>query len=123
MKNLIKIVLICTLTGFVYHPACSQDLSKADPKHTQVLLDTLNVKSFIVTVHPGDKIPTHSHPVYMTYFITGGKLSTTENGKTSVREIKPGMHAMHSSQGPHSAENVGTTDLSFIVVEINQKSK
>ena len=121
MKKMVKIILVGVLFSLSYFPAFSQDLTKADPTHTSVLLDTLNVKTFLVTVHPGEKIPVHSHPVYLTYYITGGKMSTTMNGKTSVKEIKPGSRVMHASQGPHSAEYVGTTDLSFIVVEIYPK--
>lgn len=112
-------ILFCS----VFHPAYSQDLTKVDPQQTAVLLDTLNVKTFLVTVHPGEQIPVHSHPVYLTYYLTAGKMSTTMNGKSSVKDIKAGMKVMHPYQGPHSAENVGTTDLSFIVVEIYPKPK
>jgi beta-alanine degradation protein BauB len=121
MKNIIKTLLIAVLLSTASQFVFSQDLTKADPAHTKVLLDTLNVKTFLVTLHPGDKVPTHSHPVYMTYYITGGKMSQTENGKTTTKEIKSGTRVMHQQQGPHSAENSGTTDISFIVVEIYPK--
>lgn len=123
MKNIIKIILAAIFFGTASQIVFSQDLTKADPSHTKVLLDTLNVKSFLVTLHPGDKVPNHSHPVYMTYYITGGRMSQTVNGKTTTKEIKPGTHVMHQQQGPHSAENSGTTDISFIVVEIYPKQK
>jgi beta-alanine degradation protein BauB len=123
MKNIFKTLLAVIMISILSYPAFSQDVTKADPAHTNVLLDTLNVKTYLVTLLPGDKVPVHSHPVYMTYFLTGGKMSQTENGKTTTKEIKPGTRSMHPQQGPHSAENTGTTDLSFIVVEIYPKQK
>ncbi|MDP4224688.1 MAG: cupin domain-containing protein [Bacteroidota bacterium] len=120
MKKFVRLVLVCVLFNFLYHPVYSQDMAKVAPEVCKVLQDTLNVKMTMVTLHPGDKLPTHTHPTCMVYFLTGGKLSETLNGKTTAMDFKPGTHLMVGPMPPHSDENVGDTDLIFLLVEIGQ---
>lgn len=120
MKTIVRLALVSILFLFLQLNARSQDLTQVDKVHCTVLNDTSNVRLVMVTLHPGEKLESHTHPTWMAYFITGGKLGHTENGKTSVYEFKPGMHLMGGPTTAHSDQNVGDADMQFLLVEIKK---
>ena len=67
---------------------------------------------------PGDKLPMHSHPANVVYFVTGGKTKTvTVDGKTTETEHKAG-EAVWSNAITHSNENIGSAPTKAVVVEL-----
>ncbi|MGV9865469.1 cupin domain-containing protein [Rhodococcus koreensis] len=65
---------------------------------------------------PGAAIGEHVHTrTEEIYFIVSGAGRMTLDGET--REVGPGDLAMTPLNGRHSIENIGDTDLEFIVVE------
>jgi quercetin dioxygenase-like cupin family protein len=69
---------------------------------------------------PGDKEPMHAHPDILIYVIQGGKLkSTTPDGKSQVVEYKTGDVVWRPAL-THSIENVGTTKLKALLVEVKK---
>jgi beta-alanine degradation protein BauB len=122
MNNCLKIMILLMLGICSGSRAQSQDLVVADPSHCIVLNDTAGVRMVMITLHPGDKLPEHSHPVWMAYCITGGKMSETCDGKSTVFTLTPGMHVMGKSMGAHTDENVGKTDIRFLLIEIGAEA-
>jgi quercetin dioxygenase-like cupin family protein len=122
MKKLFTLLPVLALC-FSAQVVRSQDMSKVDPVHCKVLNDTANVRLILVTLHPGDKLPLHSHPTWIFYSLTGGKIGHVEQGKTTTLTLEPGMHAAGVSGPAHEDVNLGNTDVSFLVVEITPKSK
>jgi quercetin dioxygenase-like cupin family protein len=121
MKNLIKILIVFVCFIFANNSVKSQELNKVDPAHCAILNDTLNVKLMKITLHPGEKLPVHSHPVYMFYCLTGGKITFTSEGKTITKTYKAGDHYINGPVNAHSHENVGKTDISILLIEIGAK--
>lgn len=100
--------------------ACAQDMVKVAPKNTKVLVDNDQVRVIEVSLKPGEKLPMHSHPANVVYFVTGGKTKTTlADGKVMETEHKAG-EATWSEPVTHSNENAGTMATKALVVELKK---
>jgi beta-alanine degradation protein BauB len=100
--------------------ALAQDPVKVAPDNYKVALDNDNVRVCNVTVKPGGKVATHSHPDHVVYAINGGKLKFTyPDGKTKDVEIKTG-EAMFIKAETHQGENTGTGDLKLVIFELKK---
>jgi quercetin dioxygenase-like cupin family protein len=82
------------------------DPVRVDPKHFKVRLNNARVRVLEFTAKPGDKIPMHTHPDYVTYNISGGKTTFSfPGGKTAEREATAGAATFNKSEA-HAA-NIG----------------
>ncbi len=101
----------------------AQDAAVVNPKTIHVTLDNEHVRFFEATIPPGWKENRHSHPTSIVYIIEGGKvLNHAADGKTSETTYTAGMTAYRDPL-THWAENIGTTTIKLIVVELKpQKS-
>lgn len=80
------------------------DPVRVDPKHFKVRLSNAWVRVLEFTAKPGDKVPMHAHPDYVTYNFTGGKTKfTSADGKTEEREAAAGTATWRDSEN-HGAE-------------------
>ena len=104
----------CVCAGAVL----AQDMVKVAPNNSKVLVDNDQVRVVEVSLKPGEKLPMHSHPSYVVYFLTGGKVkTTTADGKSTEVEHKAG-EAIWSEPVTHSNVNIGTTLQKALVVEL-----
>ncbi|MDZ7362720.1 MAG: cupin domain-containing protein [candidate division KSB1 bacterium] len=127
MKNpcrTVASIVFATLTFvLVTRSAVAQDPVKVAPSMCKVLLENDRVRVLDFWVKPGGKIPMHSHPAAVTYFITTGKMKTTmPDGKVTEMEPKAG-EARWAEAVTHANENIGTTEAHVIVVEIKEPVK
>ncbi len=104
------------VAGMIY----AQDVVKvAGDSHT-VLLENDQVRVLKVDVKPGQKVPMHSHPHNVAYFLTDGKIKLTlPDGKTQERDIKAGTSSW-SEAATHAAENIGSADFQEIQIELKK---
>jgi quercetin dioxygenase-like cupin family protein len=122
MKNIIHLltgVLVATL-GLVFatETVMAQDAVKVAPNVYKVLLENEQVRVLDVMAKPGEKIAMHSHPAYAVYMLSPGKVRfTLPDGKTMEAELKAGSASWHEAES-HAAENVGTTEIRAVVVEL-----
>jgi quercetin dioxygenase-like cupin family protein len=73
-----------------------------------------------VSLKPGEKVGTHSHPDHVVFLLTDAKLKETiADGKTNEITGKAG-EAKWMKAVTHSTENAGTTPLRGIVVELKE---
>ena len=124
-KLLQSVVIVLPLLGLLclMSIATAQDAAKNCADMCKVVLENEHVRVLDYWVKPGGKIPMHSHPAAVTYYITGGKLRTTlPDGKVTEVETKPG-EARWSDGVTHANENIGTADAHVIVVEMKQAMK
>ena len=99
-------------------PARAQDPAAVNAKTIQVKLDNDRVRVLEATLQPGDKEQMHSHPAYVVYVVAGGKVRNhLADGKTSETEFKTG-DVVYRDPLTHWAENIGTTTVRFILVEL-----
>jgi quercetin dioxygenase-like cupin family protein len=103
--------------------ACAQHASAQDPaivnaKTITVKLDNDRVRVLEATLKPGDKEQLHSHPASVVYVISGGKSRNhSVDGKITESELVTG-DTIYRDPLTHWAENVGTTTIHLIIVEL-----
>jgi len=83
-----------------------------------VKLENSHVRVIEGVLQPGDKEQIHSHPAFVTYVIAGSKIRNNfADGKKVETELKTGDVLFREPQ-THWVENIGTTTLHFLVVEL-----
>jgi len=98
--------------------AAAQDPAVVNAKTIQVKLDNDRVRVLEAALKPGEKEQLHSHPAYVVYVVAGGKVRNhLADGKTSETEFKTG-DVVYRDPLTHWAENIGTTTVRFILVEL-----
>ncbi len=98
--------------------ALAQDPAVVNAKTVRVKLENSHVRVLEATLQPGEKEQLHSHPAYVTYVITGGKIRNhSADGKTTESELKTG-DTIYRDPLTHWAENIGTTTIHLILVEL-----
>ena len=121
-----RCVLMCSIiAGYLLaiQPAEAQDPVKVAPQAFTVKIDNARTRVLAYHSKPGEKEAMHSHPAGVLYCVSAGKFkSTTADGKSTVTEYKAGDVVWRDAI-THSGENVGTTELSAILVEFKGASK
>ncbi len=119
-KRLVIGIAWLGLCAFVFARALAQDPVQVAPETYKILLDNAQVRILEVHLAPGGKSPMHSHPGYAVYSFTDGKVKfTMPDGKTAVADIKAGQTMWRAAE-THSAENIGTTTVHVIVIELKK---
>lgn len=101
-------------------PAPAPDPTEVGSNIYKKVFDNDSVRMFEVTFKPGDKIALHRHPDHVVYVISGGKLRVSPaTGAPQDFDLKAGQ-AMFLPAQEHSAENVGTTEVKSVVLELRK---
>jgi hypothetical protein len=83
-----------------------------------VLADTAGVKMMLVTLPPGARLVTHTHPIQMGHVIKGGLYQWTfDDKKIESFQMEPGASFHGGAEGPHHSWNGGNTTIQFVFVE------
>jgi len=115
-------VLTLLTVGWVTAPktAMAQDVVTVAPKHYKVLLENDRVRVLDYHAKPGEKAAMHSHPAYVTYSFTAGKVRfTSPDGKTTEQALKAGQ-VMWRDAETHASQNVGKTPSHVLIVELKK---
>lgn len=100
--------------------ALAQDPVKIDPTRNKLLFENDRVRVYEVTAPPGDVLTMHSHPAHLVYFLGSSKVKfTDEAGKVTETESKAGT-VRWNEPVTHSVENIGTTPIRGLVVELKK---
>ena len=112
-----KRLLVLLVAAFALS-ATAQDVVVVNPKTAKLKLDNARVRVIDATLPPGAKEAMHSHPSSIIYVIDGGKARNHfPDGKTSDVEFKAG-DVIYRDPLTHWAENIGTTTMHLVVVEL-----
>jgi quercetin dioxygenase-like cupin family protein len=102
--------------------APAQDPVQVNAKLVQARLDNGRVRVLDAVLQPGDKEQMHSHPAYVTYVVSGGKIRNhLADGKTAEVELKTG-DVLYREPLTHWSENIGTTPVHVVLVELKNPS-
>jgi quercetin dioxygenase-like cupin family protein len=123
MRTIIPAVLV----SFVFIAAASlvsaQDPAVALAKTVKVKFENDKVRVLEAELPAGVKEAVHSHPAYVIYVIAGGKIRNyAADGTTSEAELKSG-EVIYRDPLTHAAENIGTTTLHLILVELKEAKR
>ena len=98
--------------------ARAQDAAAVNPKTIHVTLDNERVRVFEAVLKPGEKEQMHSHPANVFYVIQGGKIrSHSADGRVTETEFHGG-ETIYREPLTHWAENIGTTTIRLVLVEL-----
>ena len=104
--------------GFGVGPVLAQDAVKVAPNVYKVILENERVRVLSVTLQPGEKAPMHSHPPNIVYPLNAATVRFLLPDGTKVdADIKADEVSWHEGE-IHATENVGTTELRALVVEL-----
>ena len=120
-----RVVAVCAVTlMFVF--LASAAVPAQDP--AVVLADTVKVKFenervrvMEASIPPGHKEKMHSHPAYVIYVISGGKVRNHAVDGTTTDSTYNTGDVHYREPLTHWAENIGTTTLHLILVELKGK--
>ena len=119
------LVSVIASVGFILGAASvpAQDPAVVNAKTIKVKFENERVRVLEAELPPGTKEEVHSHPAYVIYVQTGGKVRNyAADGKTTESELKSG-DVLFREPLTHAAENIGNTTMHFILVELKQKAE
>jgi quercetin dioxygenase-like cupin family protein len=97
-------------------PSLDPIVVNAEMEH--VKLENSHVRVIEGVLQPGTKERMHSHPAFVTYVIAGGKIRNNfADGKVVETELKTG-DVLYREPQTHWVENIGTTTIHFLLVEL-----
>ncbi|MDP9099586.1 MAG: cytoplasmic protein [Verrucomicrobiota bacterium] len=96
----------------------AQDPAVVNAKTVKLKFENERVRVLEAELPPGTREAVHSHPAYVIYVMAGGKVRNYGgDGKTTESELKTG-DVLYREPLTHAAENIGTTTMHFILVEL-----
>ena len=96
----------------------TRDPVKLSPQYYTVKSENDRVRVLEYRLKPGEKEVMHSHPSYVVYFFGPAKLRATgPDGKTSDTSVTEGEVLVREPLS-HAVENIGTTELHALLVEL-----
>jgi len=99
-------------------PVSAQDPAVVQSSTVKVKFENEKVRVLEAQLPPGVKEKVHSHPAYVIYVMAGGKVRNyASDGTTTESELKTG-DVLYREPLTHAAENIGTTTMHFILVEL-----
>ena len=101
----------------------AQDPAVVQSATVKVKFENEKVRVLEAELPAGVKEAMHSHPAYVIYVMAGGKVRNyAADGKTSEAELKTG-DVIYREPLTHAAENIGTTTLHMILVEMKEAKR
>jgi quercetin dioxygenase-like cupin family protein len=98
----------------------AQDPAVVNAKTIKVKLDNDRVRVLEATLKPGDKEQLHSHPASIIYVIDGGTVRNHASDGTTAEGKYVAGDTLYREPLTHWAENIGTTTIHLIVVELKK---
>lgn len=96
----------------------AQDPLKVNPNTIRLKLENDRVRVLEARLAPGDKEQPHSHPPSIIYVISGGQARNhSADGRTTEIVMTAG-DVVYRDALTHWAENIGTTEIHLILVEL-----
>jgi quercetin dioxygenase-like cupin family protein len=99
-------------------PEQSLDPAVVNAGMEHVKFENSYVRAIEGVLQPGDKEQMHSHPAFVVYVIAGGRIRNNfADGKVVEAELKTG-DVLYREPQTHWVQNIGTTTIHFLVVEL-----
>jgi quercetin dioxygenase-like cupin family protein len=99
----------------------SMDPVKISPQYYKVLLENDQVRVLEYHLKPGEKEAMHSHPAGIVYIFNDARMKAmTPNGESHESESKAG-EVYWRDPITHAAENIGTTEVHALAVEMKKQ--
>lgn len=102
--------------------APKQNAANSASSSSKVLFENERVRVVELHLDPGKKEPMHSHPAHLVYVLSPAKMKmTSSDGQVKAVELKTGQ-VIWGEPLAHAGENVGTTALHEVIIELKEGS-
>ena len=116
-------VLILTFLALAAPVAFAQDPVKVDAKHYKVMFENDQVRVLRIHYNPKEKSVMHEHPASVVVFLNTSKAKfTLPDGSTTTDGGGKAGSVRFSDAGKHLPENIGSTPVEAVLVELKGKS-
>jgi quercetin dioxygenase-like cupin family protein len=126
LRSAIVLVVLFPLSAAGQAPAgrvTPIDAVSVSPDRFKVLLENPQVRVIEYVLLPGERDQWHTHPPKVSYVASGGTLRiTTEDGQSFLTDEKAGSATWMDALGRHFAQNVGTTPVRIVLIEVKGAS-
>lgn len=119
MRSMHLIVTVAFVAGLA-GPAAAQDPAVVNAKTVKVKTENDRVRVLEATLKPGDKEALHTHPAYVIYVITGGTMRNHAQDGTASDVTWTDGQVVYRDALTHWAENIGSTTVHLILVELKK---
>ena len=103
--------------------APAQDPAVVNGKTIRVRVDNERVRVLEAVLQPGDREQRHSHPASVYYVVEGGTMRNhAVDGTTTEVDLQAGQ-VVYREPLTHWAENIGTTTVRIVLVELKDAAK
>ena len=130
--NRFRRLLVLSLFAFSPLAVRSQQPAQIDPvvvspDRFKILLENEHVRVVEYMLGPGERDQWHTHPPKVSYVVSGGELRIhLADGTSFPSDEKEGTAVWMNALPRHYAENVGTTPVRIVLIEVkssNDRSK
>ena len=114
LRRLMFVLLTFMISGSALS---AQDTLRANAETVTLKFENDRIRVLESVLKPGAKENQHSHPNYVTYVISGGKVRNHFNGGVSLGEFKTGEVLFRDAR-THWSENIGKTTIRVLMFEL-----
>jgi len=114
-------VLFLTFLALAAPIALAQDPVQVDAKHYKVMLENDQVRVLRIHYNPKEKSVMHEHPASVAVFLTASKVKFNFPDGTATNADGKVGDVQFNDAGKHLPENIGTTPLDVVLVELKGK--
>ena len=126
MKAPTLLKAVSALALLAASPAPTQDVDAltASPDTFRLIVENDNVRVLEYTLLPGQKDRRHTHPQRVAHVIAGGKLRVgfPDGSHRDFDEIA-GTSEWSAPSPLHDTQNIGTTPIKILLVEVKQRAQ
>lgn len=116
-------VLFLTFIALAAPMALAQDPVKVDANHYTVMFENDQVRVLRIHYNPKEKSVMHEHPASVVVFLSDSKAKfTLPDGSTTTDGGGKAGQVRFSDAGKHLPEDIGTTPVEAVLVELKGKS-
>ena len=95
----------------------TEDATKVAPHVYKVVFENERARVLEVRMKPGESTSIHSHPDYVVYLLSGGKVRfTSPSGESAEVELPAGASRWRRAE-EHATDNIGTTEVHALFFE------
>ena len=88
----------------------AEDAAKVASHVYKVVFENERARVLEVRMKPGESTTRHSHPDYVVYLLSGGKVRFTSPSGESAEVELPAGASMWRKAEEHATDNIGTTE-------------
>ena len=95
----------------------TEDAARVAPHVYKVVFENERARVLEVRMKPGESTSIHSHPDYVVYLLSGGKVRfTSPSGESAEVELPAGASQWRKAE-EHATDNIGTTEVHALFFE------